>query len=319
MYLRFAGILPTLLAAAGAAHAAAPLELSTIGDEKYAEQVVAMVDLSDGSFARIRFGVSNVGPGDGKGGCTFQLIDPAGHLFADEIVVDRKDWSYDPRSGTLSIGPCTANGGEKLRMRAPLKKGTVEIVLEAAPKRERVHAAKVGDDFYELDTLIMWADAQVRIERDGKTRTISGRGYADHPRSKILPTTLAEKWLRFRGLESDDPRVVLIRFPKNGRPVGWHASNRGRSKLDRAMLAPGRGGKSAMWRARMKGEGGEWRITTTRLLQRSAPVEERGVALGSIIGAIVGNPVTYTYRGVLEERGTGAKIPGIIEVTVTDE
>ena len=73
------------------------------------------------------------------------------------------------------------------------------------------------------------------------------------------------------------------------------------------------------WQARFKGRGGEWRIRTGELLHRSAPVEERGALLGSMLGAIIGNPVTYTFRGVLEERGSGAKVAGIVEVTLTDE
>jgi hypothetical protein len=290
------------------------LEIETLDDEKYAEQVVAMADLEGGVYAKIRFGISNVGPGDGKAGCELTVIEKDGKILTDEVVVERDKWGYDQKSAALKIGPCEARDGGKLVMSAPLGKGKVTIELMKAAKRERVHDAKYGDDFYELDLLVPWADANVTIESDGKTRTLRGHGYADHPRSKIMPSKLAKRWFRFRGLNGGDPRVVLIRIPNDGDPVGWHESKRGRTDLDRVMVAP----EGASWRARFKSKDGEWRVTTTQLLQRSAPVEDRG-AVGAVIGAVVGNPVSYTYRGVLEERGSGAKIPGLVEVTITDE
>jgi hypothetical protein len=297
-----------------AALAKAPLELETITDEKYTEQVVSMADLSDGTFVKVHFGVSNVGPGDGKGACQFQVIDGSGQTIADEVIVEREEWSYAEQK--LQIGPCVATQDGKLVMRAPLAKGSVELSLEAQPIREEAHAAKVGGEFYHLDTIVKWAKADATFDVDGKKRTVSGFGYADHNRSNILPGTLAKRWLRFRSLSERDPRLVLVRFPASGDPIGWHDSRaKGRTVLDRVMLAPD--GKA--WRARFKGTGGEWRVTTTKLLQRIAPVEQQGAVLGSVIGAVIGNPVTYLYRGVLEERGTGAEIPGIVEVAIIDE
>src|SRR5688572_18989197 len=46
----------------GVAFAKGALEIDALDDEKYAEQVVAMADLSGGVYAKIRFGISNVGP-----------------------------------------------------------------------------------------------------------------------------------------------------------------------------------------------------------------------------------------------------------------
>ena len=304
------------LLAPSAAFAKQTLEIEALADEKYAEQVVAMADLEGGTYVKIRFGISNVGPGDGKAGCELTVIEKDGSILNDEVLVDKEAWRYDKAKNTLAIGPCTASDGGQLKMHAPLSKAKVTIELLAKPNRRRVHEAKYGDEFYELDLLVPWAEAKVTIEAKGATRTLRGHGYADHPRSKIMPSKLAEKWFRFRALNDGDPRVVLIRMPKNETPVGWHESKRGRTDLDRVMLAPE--GKKA-WRARFKGKDGEWRVTTTELLHRSAPVEDRGAAIGALIGAVVGNPVTYTFRGVLEERGSGAKIPGLVEVTITDE
>ncbi len=312
-----------LLAALGAASLAtsvasaseAPLAFTEIGAETYTEQVGVIADLDDGTYVTVQFGVSNVGPGDGKGACRFVVIDKNGKITKGERLVERSEWRYDASKKTLQIGDCVASSDGALSMRVPLPEGTVDLRLTKTPQRKRALEAKVGDDFYELDTLVMWSDATVTLELGRKKTTLKGRGYADHSRSKILPSTLAKQWLRFRGVRGEDPRVLLVRFPKSGPPVGWHEGGDGTSQVTRAQMM----NKGDRWRAMVKGDKGEWRVTTTKLLSRFAPIEERGAVLGGIIGGIVGNPVTYTFRGVLEERGSKKRIPGIIEITVTDE
>src|SRR5688572_1746582 len=81
------------------------LEIETIEDEKYAEQVVAMADLEGGVYAKIRFGISNVGPGDGKAGCEFTVVEKDKTILNDEVLVERSEWSYDKAKKVLSIGP----------------------------------------------------------------------------------------------------------------------------------------------------------------------------------------------------------------------
>lgn len=316
MRLLLAALGALTLGASNARAADAPLAFTEMGDEKYTEQIGVIADLDDGTYVAVQFGVSNVGPGDGKGACRFTVIDKDGKTTSGERLVERSGWSYDAAKKTLVVGDCVASSDGALSMRAQVPEGTVAIRLTRDPERKRALEAKVGDDFYELDTLVMWAEAQVTIELGGKKRTLKGRGYADHSRSKILPSTLAKQWLRFRGVRGDDPRVMLVRFPKSGAPVGWHeAGGFGTSKVTRAQLTK----KGDRWRAMVQGDKGEWRVTTTTLLSRFAPIEDRGAVLGGIIGGIVGNPVTYTFRGVLEERATKKRIPGIIEITVTDE
>jgi hypothetical protein len=77
--------------------------------------------------------------------------------------------------------------------------------------------------------------------------------------------------------------------------------------------------KERAWRVLLDdGEGGPWRLESGALLDRDAPVEGLG-ALGKVIGGLIGNPVTYTHRGVLEEKSTGRKFSGIFEVSISSE
>lgn len=310
-------LLPLIFVAIpSAALAADPLEVELIGDESYAEQITAIADLKDGTYVKMTFGVSNVGPGDGKAACKFLVIDSSGRKKSGEKIVEREKWSYDKKTQTFEIGPCIAKNANKLEMKVELPEGKVTLSLAARAERKRALDAKVGGDFWDLDTLVKWADATVTLDIGGARRTVKGWGYADTSRSRIMPGKLAKQWLRFRALNGDDPRLVLVRFPQSGSPVGWHDARTGsKSKLLRAQMRA----NGKQWRARFKGAKGEWRVTTNKLLFRDAPIEERGAVLGSMIGAVVGNPVTYTFRGVLEERGSKRKIPGIVEITLTDE
>src|SRR5688500_6227603 len=90
------------------AFAKGALEIDALDDEKYAEQIVAMADLTGGTYAKIRFGISNVGPGDGKAGCEFTIIEKDGTIFSDEVLVEREQWGSEKSTNTLKVGPCHA-------------------------------------------------------------------------------------------------------------------------------------------------------------------------------------------------------------------
>ncbi len=304
-----------LLSLPNAAFAKGPLELEELGDEKYTEQVVAIADLSDGTYAKLLFGVSNVGPGDGKGACELFVSRPSGQVLTAHTIVERDQRVSEPER--LKIGPCEARAGEALVMTIPLDGINARLTLYADTRKSRESALSVRakDDFYQLDLLVPWAKAELILEKDGKTERLTGFGYADHPRSKILPGDLAKGWVRFRSLKGGDSRVAVIRQSPKSEISGWYRDQKGR-KVEVQRLMVQRSGQA--FRVRFAGEGGEWRITSGPLIRRNAPLESNGV-LGSMAKAIIGNPVTYELRATLEERGSTAKVPGILEVTITDE
>lgn len=303
------------------------LEPRMIDEELYTESFVAIADLDDGTYVKAQLGLSNAGSGDGNGACRIMLAQKDRPAISKGKVFGEKEWRFEASpSPSLIIGDCRATAkNDTLTFEVNAEGAKLTLALEASADRLRrpVHAVKNGDQFYELEVLIPWAAAKATYTIPGEQpRTSSGTGYADHSRANALPGKTARSWVRFRALDKAHSRLVLVRFPPSGRPFAgwtWDQSAKAPFDLTRAQLQPGKGDSSSKtWRVMLDGEGGPWRITSGKLIQRDAPIEERG-ALGSFLGAVVGNPVTYTYRAVLEGKQDRAALDGILEVTVTDE
>lgn len=303
------------------------LEPRMIDDELYTESFVAIADLDDGTYVKAQLGLSNAGSGDGNGACRVMLAQKDRPAISKGKVLEEKEWRFEASPAPqLIIGDCRAtakNDSLTFEVNADGAKLTLALEASAEQKRSPVHAVKNGDQFYELEVLVPWAAAKATYTIPGEpARTSNGTGYADHSRANALPGKTARSWVRFRALDKDHSRLVLVRFPPADRPFAgwtWDQSSKAPINLSRAQLQPGKGDPAAKtWRVMLDGEGGPWRITSGKLIQRDAPIEERG-ALGSFLGAVVGNPVTYTYRAVLEGKQDRAALDGILEVTVTDE
>lgn len=215
--------------------------------------------------------------------------------------------------------PAEGKGG--LTIEGDLDGRTFVLKLAAMPRRERVMRVSAGTRFYESDVMIPWAPADLVVKRTSDGQVLAktrGTGYADHSRSTTYPTDTAQRWIRFRALtDAAQRQLILVREPTTGDVEGWTWTAAGRKPISRMRVAV-RGSKHApQVRALIDGEGGPWRVTSKALLFRHAPLENRGV-LGALVGAAVGNPVTYTYRAVLETKG-GKAINGLLEMAISDE
>lgn len=313
----------TLFAPRAFAEDAPALKPALLDDELFTESFVAIADLEDGTYVKVQLGISNAGPGDANGACRMFVSHAKGKSDVSRVV-DSDEWKFDAAKG-LSIGDCTMSSGKALTFDGNIDGVKLSFVLEASPEQQRVkaHSAKSGDNFYELEVLIPWAPAKVTMTLPKEAqRTVRGFGYADHSRANALPGKTAKSWVRFRSLNKDGARLVLLRFPPTGKPQAgwvWDPPSKVQKEITRASLMPSKtDDKSKAFRVMIDGEGGPWRISSQKLLERDAPIEERG-ALGSILGAVVGNPVTYTYRAVLEGKQDRASMQGILEVTLVDE
>lgn len=312
------------LALAHAARAdAAPkaLEPVILSNETFTESFTAIADLEDGSYVMMQIGISNAGPGDRNGACKILLAKPNQKAWTvEQLFKDKTNHSYQAApTPKLSVGTCFAEAGtDALRFVADVKGHKLELSLQADANKTRqpAHRATPGGSFYELEVLVPWASATVQLTKKGQaTQTLKGHGYSDHSRATALPGKTASRWVRFRALRSGQSQLMLVRFPPKGPAVGWHwAQGQKRANITRAMARKKNGG----WMAMVDGKGGPWRIRSKELLFRNAPLENKGM-LGSMLGAMVGNPVTYTFRGVLESKKTRQKIPGLFEVSISDE
>ncbi|MEL7368508.1 MAG: hypothetical protein AAFN74_06330 [Myxococcota bacterium] len=323
---RFAGTLiaavHVLVAHPLRAEAQLKLEPQLLSAEAYGETYSLVADLGEQGYVQAQVAFSNLGPGDHHGACRFMVIETGKAPWSAAERFDRGEWKAE--KSALRVGPCRLEAGETLRLTAPLDDAKIVLTLHAAarPVMPPEHRIDLDDGFYEVEVLVPWARATLSVLRkDAPERTLTGFGYADHSRSTAIPSRIARLWVRFRALDPERAQVLLLRFPA-GRvpPKGWFWSTGSEAPLPikRARIQRARGKeKTRPWRAMVQTQAGVVQLQSKKLLKRHAPVEEYGL-LGRIASAVIGNPVTYTFRGQIRMKGQ-PPVSGIMEVTVTDE
>ncbi len=298
------------------------LEPTTISNETYAESFTLSVDLGDGAYLQGQLAVSNLGPGDGQGACRFMYVSRSGKESSAADKFDREQWNYKGKGQPqLTVGPCslTAKPGGMYFV-AKLGDDELRVQMNAKPQRVKPpeHEVKIGGSFYQTEIIIPWSDVSGSLKLDGKSIALKGHGFMDHSRSTVLPGKLATRWVRFRVLDPEAPRLFLVRYPADGKKPqawAWDPGSPAPQAVSRVKVSK-KPGKTPVFRALAMVKGKTWKMTSQKLIHRYAPVEEHGM-LGAIVGAVVGNPITYTYVGKLEQ---GARtLTGIMEVTVLKE
>lgn len=307
------------------AMAAGLFEPEPIGAETYAESFTVSVDLGGGAYLQGQLAVSNLGPGDGQGACRFLYVPGSGpgKEVSAAKKVDRDAWGYDTKSGPkFTVGPCTLSSvGKTVRLIAPLDEGRATVTMKAAARRIQPpnHEVKVGDAFYETEIIVPWAEVDVELVLGGKTTQRKGHGFLDHSRSTTLPGKLASRWVRFRILDPAQARLFLVRYPSDGgqpEAWAWSAGEAAPKSVGRVKVGQKPGGKTPVFRTLAMVNGQTWKMTSEALIQRYAPVEKHGM-IGALVGSVVGNPITYTYVGKLDQ--AGQVLTGIMEVTLLQD
>jgi hypothetical protein len=309
------------LVLSGKALAAAPLEPSPASNDNYGESFTFIGDLEDGTFVLVQLSVTNLGPGSRHGICRASVLKPGQRAWSPQKKVGEREWSYDEATSTLRIGACLARsaGGTTL-VEAPLDNGRVmlEYAGQMAPRSPEGSEVEVGNARYRHEVTLAFSPLRATVQLPkGVEATYSGGGYADHTRSTIAPAKLAKRWVRFRALRGGERLVLLAREGQDGEfgPVyTWEEG--GKPRLLEHFTLTRQGAKErSVWKAEMfSGGDAALVLRSTSLLQRSAPVEDLGV-LGGLVRPVVGSPVTYLHRAVLERAGK-EPVAGLMEVTL---
>ncbi|NMO14520.1 hypothetical protein HPC49_02070 [Pyxidicoccus fallax] len=309
------------LAWSGIASAAAPLEPTPAPNDNYGESFTFIGDLEDGTFVLVQLSVTNLGPGSRHGICRASVLKPGQKAWTPQKKVGEREWRYDAMTGTLQVGACSArSAGGFTRVEAPLDNGRValEYAAPVAPQSPEGSEVEVGNARYRHEVTLAFSPLRATVQLPkGTEATYSGGGYADHTRSTIAPAKLAKRWVRFRALRGDERLVLLAREGQDGEfgPVyTWEEGATPRPLEYFTLNREGAKERSA-WKVELHSGGGAAAVLrSTSLIQRSAPVEELGV-LGGLVRPVVGSPVTYLHRAVLERAGK-EPVAGLMEVTL---
>ncbi|MCP3136425.1 hypothetical protein [Pyxidicoccus xibeiensis] len=318
--LKVLGLL-ALVALPSVAVAGAALEPTLSQSDNYGESFTFIGDLDDGTFVLVQLSVTNIGPGSRNGICRATVLKPGQRAWTPQTKVGSKDWGYDAATGTLRMGPCSARSvGGSTRVEAPLDGGRVvlEYAAPVAPRSPEGSEVELGSARYRHEVTLAFSPLRATVQRP-KTSEEShvGGGYADHSRSTIAPAKLAKRWVRFRALRGDEQVVLLAREGQDGEfgPVYAWEEGTAPQALEHFTLSREGEKERSVWKVEVfNGDGSPLVLRSTSLLQRSAPVESLGV-LGGLVRPVVGSPVTYLHRAVLERTGK-APVAGLMEVTL---
>ncbi|MCE9668969.1 hypothetical protein LY474_14245 [Myxococcus stipitatus] len=318
--LRVLGLLLTLalpFVAAGAS-----LEPQFSPNDNYGESFTFIGDLEDGTFVLVQLSVTNIGPGSRTGICRATVLRPGQRAWTPQKKVGAKDWGYDAATGTLRVGACSARSASGVtRVEAPLEGGRVvlEYTAQVAPRSPEGSDVEVGSARYRHEVTLAFSPLTATVRQPKAAEvTQAGGGYADHTRSTIAPAKLARRWVRFRALRGGERLVLLAREGQDGEfgPVYSWAEGREPSRMESFTLNREGAKERSVWTVDVFGGDGAKAMVlrSTSLLQRSAPVEDLGV-LGGLVKSVVGSPVTYLHRAVLERAGH-TPVAGLMEVTL---
>lgn len=303
----------------------APFRPQMEGAEAFVEQFTAMASLDDGTFIQLQLGVSNIGMGDGKGGCRILVFPASGKPWLEDEQYGEDRWQYTAEPLPMfSVPRCYARGGAAVEYYAAIGDGLVRITLAASHRSVRPPGGRLTKEerFYEKEIIVPWAHARVELQMPGgQKRVHHGWGYADHSRSTTMPSDIARQWVRFRSFNDGNTILLVARFPPDeGAVVGWvwRQPQEAPTAILSLALTPLRGTKAPSWQIDVRTEKRVLLVRSGRLLYRHAPVEEMGL-IGHLVRAIAGNPVTYTLRASLTEAGVAAPFEGILEVSNVDE
>jgi len=303
-----------------------------IAKKSFTETYTVIADLEGEVYLQLQVAVSNLGLSSRRGACRALLVEPGAPTWSQIAEVPESEWSYDDAGdrSALRVGACSLSGGDETDFHVVLGGQEIDLHLAAPIRSVRPldRRMTVGPDFYESDVMIPWAAAQVSIQTAGsEPRVLRGHGYGDHSRSTTLPAALARRWVRFRGLADTDSILILARFPREDAPPdGWiwrqgEPSPVALESPELEALDEGTDGRGQWEIALQSRSGASYRVTTGSEIHRHAPLEGRGL-VGRMLRRWVGNPVTYTYRAVLQRVGASGEpsaLPGIAEVTLVDE
>lgn len=300
--IAFESVLLSLLAG----FAPSPLDV-----DLYGETFSMVFDLDDGTYVLLQMAVTNMGPGDRNGICRYIHVPAGGAAETDGKTYDAAEWKVE--GSRFTIGPCTLDEGEAVRMSVVVGEMSIEAGLSARAKGVAPpnHGAKTADGFYEMEVLVPSAAAEVQISSRGSTKRLAGRGFMIHSRSTDTPGAIARRWARFRATGEGRVHLAQIRFPADGgAPSGWSWAPPGDPSPVTEAKVGSKPGPEFMVVA--KTASGPWRIRTRKLLYRDAPLERHGW-LGTLLGKVLGNPVTHHFRAELA--APKGVVPGILEIS----
>ena len=304
--------------------ATSPLEPTIIDDASYHESFTVVADLDDSTYIMVQFGFSNLGSGDGHGACRALVIEKGKAPWTKVARHDRDEWRFATEPvAQLSIGACRVWQGSSLEIHAPIEDSVVRLSLRTKLRATHPPGSEiaVGDSFYQYTVLAGLVAVRAEWSLDGaEGKSAEGYAYADKLRSTAMPKDVAQYWIRYRALEKDG-MISVGRIPAEGGTGelwSWQPGSEPAPSSGKSVVIE-RVGKDANEFAitLTLADGKVLKLHSGQEMSRYAPVEQIGW-LKFFAKAVVGSPVTRTFRPKLLEGSTLVHGRAVLEVSYVD-
>lgn len=288
------------------AHANGVFKPRPVSSEAYAESFTSVVDLDDDTYVLLQLMFTNAGMGDQKAACRALIVLPGAKGNNSVKRYSRDDWKYVAKEKGLYVGECALSTlGKKTDFVVKTDAAHAYLTIDAAPAKAKPPGSRLTheDTFLESEILIRNAAAKMTLILGGKTYSKKGRAYLDHSRSTALMPDIASRWLRFRGLRSNESILFQIRYPSDSSkpPVGWIWPHKGKIESMTAEMFQATVSDSKVT-VRGSGKPFDFDMLTKSLIYDYRPVEQYGM-LGALAKPWIGNPINRTFRAQIRYRG----------------
>jgi len=191
----------------------ADLQPHLFGRESYSESWSHGVWDAQGKFLLgIDFMVTNLGVGDHKGAVSLELVDEKGKHSYCKKEYDDDEWKWSREVFRLDFGKNRLSGDtRRLQLVVECQQYRVELTFDNQLPAAKPGGGKLsfGD---EGNYWLVFTSPRSRVSGTvtsaGKTRRVSGIGYADHSRLTIAPYDMARRWFRFKHIVADSSLVM---------------------------------------------------------------------------------------------------------------
>jgi len=283
-------------------------------EEQFGETYTMVADLSDGSFLLFQILFSNVGFGDGGGGCRLMYVPKGKDGINRKEQFSSSEWTYTESTKELKAGTCSIREYNGVRFSAEVDDIKVDLQTEGSLRKYKFPGEKsrTGDQFYQSEILLNNTSIEGTVSADGQQKRVSGRAYMDHNRSNIILKDVGTLWVRYRGFYGADPMLFQVYKDLSGEKIAWLWENEEASPK----IAPYSIQLKDVNHSNIYVTVGDIEIQSTAQLFVFRPMENYGM-LGSLAKGIIGDFSTVTFDARASQQGEVIS-EGILEVTFID-
>jgi hypothetical protein len=280
------------------------------GDEKFGENYTLVTKLDDGSFVLFQILFSNVGFGDGGGGCRMLYVPKDQTGINRRMQFDSDEWNYQTSSDQLTAGSCSIRQDGAVYFSGNIDDLQIELTATEELVRNRFPGeVDVSGELFHSEVLLANAPINGIVTHANQRFSVSGRAYMDHTRSDVILKDKGTVWIRYRGFYGEEPVLFQVYKDLSQKHNSWiwregeSSPSTFQQSIQFNHVSPDS----------IKVTLGDIQIQSSSKIYVFRPTEDYGL-IGSFAKSIIGDLSTHTFDAKAVSNGETVS-EGVLEVT----